>query len=65
MITPPKPADSHPTDSRRAKFFDDDVAWDWVDLSGTHRTQLLEVENDLIASHVETLGQPPVAQFLG
>jgi hypothetical protein len=50
---------------RQSDFFDDDVAWNWVDLAGTHRTHLLEIENDLIASHVETLGQPPVAQFLG
>ena len=50
---------------RQSDFFDDDVTWDWVDLAGTHRTQLLEIENDLIASHVETLGRPPEAQFLG
>lgn len=50
---------------RQSKFFDDDVAWDWVDMAGTHRTQLLEIENDLIASHAETIGRPPTAQFLG
>ena len=27
-----------------------------MDLAGTHRTQLLEIENDLVASHFETRG---------
>jgi hypothetical protein len=37
----------------------------WVDLSALPRRNLLEVENDLIASHVITQDQQPPAQFLG
>ena len=38
------------------------TVWDWVSLRvSTH--QLLEVENDLIASHMMILSRPPVAQF--
>ncbi len=36
--------------------------WDWVGLDLTAR-QLLEVENDLIASHMVVLGAPPRAQY--
>ena len=46
MITPPKPADSHPTDSRRAKFIEnlplgtgmlrhyDRRVWAWAEQQG-------------------------------
>jgi hypothetical protein len=47
------------------EFFSEDLTWSWVSLPNVHRTQLLEVENDLIASHVFIHGHPPEAQFLG
>ena len=47
------------------EFFSGDLTWGWVTLPNVHRTQLLEVENDLIASHVLVHGHPPEAQFLG
>ncbi len=47
------------------EFFSGDLTWGWVSLPNVHRTQLLEVENDLIASHVLVHGHPPEAQFLG
>jgi hypothetical protein len=36
-----------------------------VDLPEIDRTQLLELENDLIASHIRVCGRTPSAQFLG
>jgi hypothetical protein len=36
-----------------------------VELSRTQSTQLQEIENDLIASHVLLHGHPPGAQFRG
>ena len=50
---------------RQQTHFSADLIWEWVDLNGTHRTQLLEIENDLIASHIITQGAAPSAQFLG
>jgi hypothetical protein len=41
------------------------AAWCTVALEQRERTQLLELENDLIASHVFVTGRPPKAQFLG
>ena len=40
----------------------DETAWGWVPLELGAR-QLLEVENDLIASHMVMFARPPVAQF--
>jgi hypothetical protein len=40
----------------------DDSVWGWVPLELGSR-QLLEVENDLIASHVVIFARPPVVQF--
>ena len=40
----------------------DETAWGWVPLE-TGARQLLEVENDLIASHMVMFARPPVAQF--
>jgi hypothetical protein len=37
----------------------------WVELDGVPTRALLELENDLIASHVLVCGEPPGAQFLG
>jgi len=37
----------------------------WCDLSDLPHRQLLEIENDLIASHVVTVGAIPLAQFMG
>ena len=37
----------------------------WVELDGVPTRALLELENDLIASHVMACGEPPGAQFLG
>lgn len=37
----------------------------WVALERLERAQLLEIENDLIASHLLTQGRSPSAQFLG
>lgn len=50
---------------RQYDYFAGDLVWDWVELSRTQSTQLLEIENDLIASHVLLHGHPPSAQFLG
>jgi len=50
---------------RQYDYFAGDPVWDWVELSRTQSTQLLEIENDLIASHVLLHGHPPSAQFLG
>ncbi|SVA46481.1 uncharacterized protein METZ01_LOCUS99335 [marine metagenome] len=47
------------------RFFVADLTWDWVDFPEIDRTQLLELENDLIASHVSVYGCIPRAQFLG
>lgn len=41
------------------------VEMSWVEWTTNHATHLLEVENDLIASHVLTEGRRPAAQFLG
>ena len=37
----------------------------WTELDGAPTRALLELENDLIASHVLVSGEPPAAQFLG
>jgi len=49
----------------QAGFFSGDLTWEWAELGDAHRTQLLEIENDLIASHVLVCGRPPEAQFQG
>ena len=43
---------------------EDEGVWDWVGLSLGSR-QLLEVENDLIASHMVVFARPPRVQFGG
>jgi hypothetical protein len=53
------------TDHSQHWFFARDLTWDWVDFPEIDRTQLLELENDLIASHVRVYGCTPRAQFLG
>ena len=50
---------------RQQSHFSAALIWEWVDLDDTHRSQLLEIENDLIASHIITQGAAPSAQFLG
>jgi hypothetical protein len=50
---------------RQAQHFADPTEVSWVDLEAMPTRQLLEVENDLIASHVLVRGVPPLAQFLG
>ena len=50
---------------RQARFFNETIIWEWADLSELKRTQLLEIENDLIASHMLAHDRPPDAQFLG
>lgn len=52
------------TGHRQAHFFSQTLDVSWVEVKGlaVHRW---EHENDLIASHVLTTGEPPVAQFLG
>ncbi len=50
---------------RQYDYFAGDLVWDWVELSRTQSTQLQEIENDLIASHVLLHGHPPGAQFRG
>jgi hypothetical protein len=50
---------------RQHRFFAVALDWQFVDLPNMHPTQLLEIENDLIASHVLAHGHPPKAQFLG
>ena len=52
-------------DHSQHQFFAGDLTWDWVDLPEIDKTQLLEIENDLIASHVRVYGRTPRAQFLG
>jgi hypothetical protein len=52
-------------DHSQHRFFAGNLTWDWVDLPEIDRTQLLELENDLIASHVHVYGRTPSAQFLG
>jgi hypothetical protein len=52
-------------DHSQHRFFAGDLTWDWVDLPEIGKTQLLELENDLIASHVHVYGRTPSAQFLG
>ncbi len=42
----------------------DDSVWGWVPLELGSR-QLLEVENDLIASHMVIFARPPLVQFSG
>jgi hypothetical protein len=37
----------------------------WVELPGMAKLNLLEHENNLIASHVSATGRAPRAQFLG
>ena len=50
---------------RQHSFFDESIIWQWASLNELKRTQLLEVENDLIASHMLAHDRPPDAQFLG
>jgi hypothetical protein len=45
--------------------FPAETLWSWAVPTLRHPTQLLEFENDLIASHVLSLGQPPRCQFVG
>ncbi len=52
-------------DHSQHQFFAGDLTWDWVDLPEIGKTQLLELENDLIASHVRVHDRTPDAQFLG
>jgi hypothetical protein len=47
------------------KHFGDEPLWSCTAVEHGHPTQLLELENDLIASHVCTTGHPPRAQFFG
>ncbi|HET9060019.1 MAG TPA: hypothetical protein VFN61_08870, partial [Acidimicrobiales bacterium] len=49
---------------RQAEHFSGALEASWVGLEAPP-AQLLEHENDLIASHVLTAGVPPAAQFLG
>jgi hypothetical protein len=49
----------------QAPWFTGDLAASWVELPGMAMVNLLENENDLIASHVLALGRAPWAQFLG
>ena len=44
--------------------FSETLRWDWVDTPDLDKTERLELENDLIASHVSTFGEPPLAQFV-
>lgn len=50
---------------RQHSFFDKSVIWQWANMYELNRTQLLEIENDLIASHMLAHDRPPNAQFLG
>ena len=49
---------------RQAPHFSQILDVSWVGFKGP-AVHLLEHENDLIASHVLTVGSPPVAQFIG
>jgi hypothetical protein len=49
----------------QAHWFVGDMAASWVELPGMAMVNLLENENDLIASHVLATGRAPWAQFLG
>lgn len=49
----------------QAPWFTGDLAASWVELPGMAMVNLLENENDLIASHVLAMGRAPRAQFLG
>ena len=53
-----------PTHAQYA-FFIGDLAWHWVALPDMHRTQRLEIENDLIAGHMLVHRRSPGGQFLG
>jgi hypothetical protein len=50
---------------RQGIAFMGDVQASWVALPETSQQQLLEIECDLIASHMLVHGTPPSAQFLG
>ena len=50
---------------RQASGFAGAVEASWVRLPDLASSQLLEIECDLIASHVLTVGEPPAVQFLG
>lgn len=50
---------------RQAQHFTGQTEVSWVGLEAMSTRQLLEIENDLIASHVLVRGGPPTAQFLG
>jgi hypothetical protein len=49
----------------QAPWFTGELAASWVELPGMAMVNLLENENDLIASHVLAIGWAPWAQFLG
>ena len=53
------------TKSRQAGALSQVTRWEYVALPELAPQQLLEVENDLIAHHVQSRGFAPAAQFLG
>ena len=52
-------------DHRQGEFLIGELEASWVDHHESTSQQLMEVECDLIASHVLSVGGPPSAQFLG
>jgi hypothetical protein len=57
-----KPAiDGH----RQGRWFSGPLDASWVELHAIAKTNMLEHETDLIASHVYVIGRPPQAQYLG
>jgi hypothetical protein len=50
---------------RRPDRYPPSTTWSWASTEYTLGAQLLEQENDLIASHMLVLGEPPTNQFLG
>lgn len=52
-------------DHRQHRAFRGDVQCSWADLAGRSRSQRLEVECDLIASHILMMGHAPYGQFRG
>ena len=52
-------------DHRQSEFLAGELEASWVDHHELTSQQLMEIECDLIASHVLTVGVPPSAQFLG
>jgi hypothetical protein len=50
---------------RQARWFSGALEVSWVELPATGKTNLLEHENDLTASHIYAVDRPPSAQYLG